>query len=314
MLITPSPAPPGVPSWAQVKLTGRLPATGPASGDIRTLPGGQAPGQTVRALAAALHLSGSPQRVTGGWRVTGTGTLQVMNGPGLRWTYVGASAVPRCGGPILQAPRASPAIAAAGSSPSTGSHARPAVPTALDRMCPMKPGQLEPFEPEPPQAVARPVLQAAGVAGSPLRISTIGSYTFVSADPAVDALPTAGFTTTVGFDPGGPITQASGWLSHPARGSAYPLTGAVQAFDRLAQSVHPMPGAHLPQVICPLDPDALCGTPGAIRVVQVTGADYGLSLSYDRGQPVLVPSWLFSIAGTGLRIPEVAINPRYLGS
>ncbi len=89
---------------------------------------------TVRALAAALHLAGSPQRVPGGWRVTGTGTLQVMNGPGLRWTYAGASAVPRCGGAILQVPRASSAIAAAGSGASTGSHARPAGPTALDRM------------------------------------------------------------------------------------------------------------------------------------------------------------------------------------
>ncbi len=65
--------------------------------------------------------------------------------------------------------------------------------------------------------------------------------------------------------------------------------------------------------MCPLNPDALSGTPGPIRVVQVTGADYGLSLSYDRGKPVLVPSWLFGVAGTGLRIPEVAIDPRYLG-
>jgi hypothetical protein len=47
-------------------------------------------------------------------------------------------------------------------------------------------------------------------------------------------------------------------------------------------------------------------------VVQVTGASYGLALSYNRGEPVLVPSWLFSVAGTALKVPEVAVNPRYL--
>ena len=319
-----SPAPLGVPVWAQVKLTGRLPSSGPASGTVHTLPGGQAPAAAVRALAAALHLSGAPQRVTGGWRVTGPGTLQVTDGPGLRWTYLGAPPIPWCG-PVLPRPQMPPgAPNTAGGGAATGSNPRAAVPSAIGRSCPMKPGQLEPYDPVPPpsgstappagpaaQAVAMPVLQAAGVAGSPLRITTIGSFTFVSADPVVGGLPTAGFSTMVGVGPGDRITQASGWLSRPVAGSSYPLVSAQQAFNRLKQSTHPT--AHPPEIMCPLSPDTLCN-PGPIREVQVTGAAYGLALSYNRGEPVLVPAWLFSVAGTGLKVPEVAINPRYLGS
>jgi hypothetical protein len=316
MSILPSPAPPGMPGWAQVKLTGRLPSGGPARGAVRSLPGSEAPAAAVRALASALHLTGTPQRVAGGWRVTGSGTLQVADGPGLRWTYLGAPVIPRCG-PISR-PQTAPGAANA----STGSNPRAALPAAPGRVCPMKPGQLEPFDPVPApstgppsgpsaQAAAMPVLQAAGVAGSPLRITTIGSYTFVTADPVVGGLPTAGFATSVGVGTGDRITQASGWLSRTATGSSYPLIGAQQAFDRLKQSTHPVAGAHPPEVMCPLSPDTLCN-PGPIRVVQVTGAAYGLALSYNRGEPVLVPAWLFSVAGTAVKVPQVAINPRYL--
>ena len=324
MLIVPFPAPPGVPGWAQVKLTGRLPSGGPARGAVRTLPGGEAPEATVRALASALHLTGAPQRVTGGWRVTGLGTLQVTDGPGLRWTYLGVPVVTQCG-PIVRTPPVPGAANMAGSGVSTGSNPRAVAPAAAVTICPMKPGRLEPFEPLPTpsgsaavpsgpsaEAVAKPVLQATGVAGSPLWITAIGSVTFVSADPTVDGLPTSGFATTIGVGPGNRITQASGWLSRPATGSSYPLVGARQAFNRMKLATHPVSGAHPPEVMCPLSPDVFCG-PGPIRVVQVTGAIYGLSLTYNRGEPVLVPSWLFKVAGTSLRIPEVAINPRYLG-
>jgi hypothetical protein len=323
--VLPSPVPPGVPGWAQVKLTGRLPSHGPTRGTVHSLPGGEAPAATVRALAGALHLTGAPQRVAGGWRVTGPGTLQVSDGPGLRWTYLGGPAIPWCG-PVLPRPQQTPgAPSTAGSGVATGSNPRAAVPGAIGRSCPMKPGQLEPYDPVSPpaasvappsgpsaQAVAMLVLQAAGVAGSPLRITTIGSFTFVSADPTVDGLPTAGFSTMVGVGPGDRITQASGWLSHPVAGSSYPLVSAQQAFNRLEQSTHPVAGGRPPEVMCPLNPDTLCN-PGPIRVVQVTGAVYGLALSYNRGEPVLVPAWLFTVAGTGLKVPEVAISPRYLG-
>jgi hypothetical protein len=323
--IVPSPLPPSVPWWARVELTGRLPSSGPATGTVHTLPGGEVPEATVRTLASALHLTGAPQRATGGWRVTGPGTLQVSDGPGLRWTYAGAPVILWCGPPVQRPPAAPGPPNTAGGGGATGVNPRAAAPAALGLVCPMKPGQLEPFDSVPApsgaaappsgptaQSVAMPVLQAVGVAGSPLRITTIGSVTFVSADPVVDGLPTAGFSTMAGVGPADRITQASGWLSRPVAGSSYPLIDAQQAFNRLEQSTHPVAGAHPPEVMCPLNPDTLCN-PGPIRVIQVTGATYGLALGYNKGEPVLVPAWLFSVAGTSLKISQVAINPRYLG-
>ena len=318
------PVTPGVPGWAQVELTGALPTTGPGKGAVRSLSGGQAPAATVRALAAALHLSGSPRRVTGGWRSTGPGTLQVFDGPGLRWTYLG--------GPIVHWCYYGPPIRISGVNPPGGMGALAAArPARLIAACPMKPGQLEPAEPvpvpsgwrTPPTRMSAPsgtaavsaakaVLRAAGVAGAPLRITTIGSDEFVSADPTVDGLATSGLPTTVGVGPGNRIGQASGWLGQPVPGASYPLISARQAFNRLKSAARPRAGGHPPEVMCPLNPDVFCGTPGPIRVMRITGAVYGLALSYNRGEPVLVPSWLFSVAGSSLRLPEVAINPRYL--
>ena len=322
----PLPAPPAIPGWANVTLTGKLPASGPASGAVRSLPGGAAPQATVRALATALHLTGSPQRVPGGWRVTGGGTLQVADGAGQHWVFVATPIFMRCLGPVVRASKSPPVASGRGAAGAVGSVAgksSASLPSGLARACPMKPGQLEPAEPLPvpstsaptgqaAQAAAAPVLRAIGIAGAPLRIMIIGSYTFVSADPDVDGLPTSGFSTTVGVGPGNRITQANGWLSRPAAGAVYPLVGAKQAFSELKASTHPTRGGHPPEVMCPLNPDVLCGTVGPIREVLVTGAVYGLSLSFNRGEPILVPAWLFSVAGSGLRIPEVAIDPHYL--
>ncbi len=287
------PVPPGVPGWAQVELTGRLPATGPARGAVRSVSGGQAAPATVRALAIALHISGSPRRVSGGWRATGPGTLQVADGPGLRWTYLGEPIVPQCYGPPIRT---------SGLTSHDGMGAAAAgQPDTVTAACPMKPGQLEPAEPVPTpsgwrmptpmgapspaaaESVAKAVLQAAGVASVPLRITTIGSYEFVSADPTVDGLATSGLSTTVGVGPGNRIAQANGWLSRTVTGNSYPLISARQAFNRLKSASHPRAGAHPPEVMCPLNPDEFCGT-----------------------------AWLFSVAASSLRLPEVAINPRYL--
>ncbi len=332
----PMPGPAGLPGWLHVELAGTLPASGPAHGAVRNLPGGTAPLATVRALATALRLTGSPRRVGAEWRVTGTGTLVVTDGPGVRWMYVASPLAIRCLAPIIRVPPAHSAagVSGAGTGVPAGSGAGTAVgsvagkagaanPTSGVTACPMKPGQLEPAEPLPTptagapsgqaaEAAAAPVLRAAAVAGAPLRVTTIGSFTFVSADPAVDGLATAGFATTVGVGPGERITQASGWLSRPAAGAVYPLIGAKQAFDRLKSSSRPTAGSHPPEVMCPLNPDVLCGRAGPIRLVLVTGATYGLALRYDEGRPMLVPSWLFSIAGSDLRVPEVAVDPRYL--
>jgi hypothetical protein len=307
--LTLAPPAPGLPAWVRVKLTGKLPASGPSTGTVQELPAAAVTAATAQGLASALHLSGAAQRVTGGWRATGAGTLQIADGDGQHWTYLGVSLFRPCTGGIGGAAAGASAVAPRAAQPGPGNIA-----------CPVKPGQLEPADPLPGQpsglgppstasaeVAAKPVLAAVGLAGAPLRTATIGSYTFVSADPVVAGLPTTGFATTVGVGAGDRIVQASGWLGHGVAAGGYPLISAQQAFNQMKALSHPT--AHPPELMCPLNPEVLCGTLRPVGQISVTGAVYGLALSFSKGQPVLVPAWLFGISGNGLRVPETAISP-----
>ena len=58
----------------------------------------------------------------------------------------------------------------------------------------------------------------------------------------------------------------------------------------------------------------MCPTPQPSRV---TGAQLGLILSYDAshtGSAVLVPAWLFAVAGTNDPVPVIAVAPTYLAA
>ena len=56
------------------------------------------------------------------------------------------------------------------------------------------------------------------------------------------------------------------------------------------------------------------GKPGCepIPPTVITGASLGLSLRHELGQPLLVPSWLFSIKGSTEPASIVAVDPHWL--
>ena len=379
----------GTPGRAQVELVGRLPSSGPRRGAVWQLRGGPAPAGSVRALASALHLTGTPRRSATGWRVSGHGILQVSDAPGQHWTYAGPPGPPGsagpagssgppgsepCAGPLmpravtkarLTAPRriqltawSCPQAAPRSRSPG-GSGTRspagpgPRYPAGPGSGYPAAQGPGTPATAGPPPAppaesAAAPVLRAAGVAGSPVRTTSAGSVTSVSADPAVRGLPTTGFSTVVGVGPGGAISTASGWLGRPVRGSVYPLDGAEQAVGTLraaAAKAAPAPrGGNPPRAECPVEPSGpACASSsgpraGPVPLIRVTGAAYGLVLAYaststgpagsaasgsadggasgpgGSGRPLLVPAWLVRVQGSGVPVPEVAVSPRYLAS
>jgi hypothetical protein len=166
------------------------------------------------------------------------------------------------------------------------------------------------------------VLSAAAAGSPPQAVHTAvaGAVTSVSADPAVQGLPTSGFATVVSVGPGNAITTASGWLSRPVPGAVYPLISAGQAARALRAAVtRTAPrGGNPPRGACPVKPGVGCAGAGPVRLLRVTGAVYGLALGYDGtgtgSRPVLVPAWLVRVAGTGEPIPEVAVSPRYLAA
>jgi hypothetical protein len=157
------------------------------------------------------------------------------------------------------------------------------------------------------RAAAAPLLAAAGVDGDPRVQAWPGSPTAtVLIDPLVAGLPTSGVRTLVDVDAAG-VAGAMGRVGVPAEGPAYPILTAQQTFDRLAEMPVPMPA-----IACP---DTVDGSPNPCPTptpMSVTGAVLGLQLAYDAGSPVLVPAWLFAVAGSDEPLAMVAVVDEYL--
>ena len=255
----------------------------------------------VTALATALGLRGEPVRAEHGWELdTAAGLLRVRDDG--EWSFS------RVGLPC-------PAYAVDVTSPDGGAgvscaSAEPAEPVGSDTgsvpssegLAPVRDQDATAPEDADALAAAGPVLAAAGVDGDPRVISWPGSPSAaVVVDPVVAGLPTVGVRTVVDVDDAG-VLGALGRLGDPAEGPAYPILSAQKAFDRLAALPVPLPAIGCPESV-EGQPDP-CPTP---TPVSVTGASLGLTLAYDAGDPVLVPAWLFDVAGSDEPLAVVAV-------
>jgi hypothetical protein len=100
---------------------------------------------------------------------------------------------------------------------------------------------------------------------------------------------------------------ASGWLQRGTSGPAYPLVTARAAYDTLVRTPLPMPLMACPEPVPPGMDTVTCGGP-----VSVTGARLGLSLQDSQDGLLLVPAWLFDVAGSPQPLAELAVEPRLL--
>lgn len=146
---------------------------------------------------------------------------------------------------------------------------------------------------------AAPVLKAVGQDGARTAADTVrGAERVVEADPVLSGLPTQGWTTRLQVGPDGQLSGGSGRLLTPQKGASYPVDSAKAALDRLNEAATPATSSPAP------------GT------ASVEDARFGLSAHYEKGQPVLVPSWLFEVRQPGATEPvtlaEVAVDERYL--
>lgn len=284
------------------RLSGVLP-TGPASAAVYRFPG-QVPVTALRALTQALDLTAAPVRHAYGWAVSGRGGAQLLvrdDGAG-QWSYV------RQAGPGTCLPQVELDAAPA-----------PGYGTACSG--PAVPGTPGSPPAGPSAAVARaaagPVLAAVGLSAPDATVWTGSPVSTVSADPVGGGLATVGLSTTVSVDRAG-VVAAQGWLGTATVGAQYPLVTAEQALRSLSRMAHPMGGeasgvaAPAVAIACPMPAGPatpVCGGPTVI-----TGARLGLALRYDVSAPVLVPAWLFSVAGDPTYpIVVTAVQPRYLG-
>ncbi|MEV5883163.1 hypothetical protein AB0L74_10670 [Streptomyces sp. NPDC052020] len=170
---------------------------------------------------------------------------------------------------------------------------------------------------------AAPVLAAAGQRGAALDArQVLGGRRVVNAEPEVGGLPTYGWTTGVTVGAGGEVTGGSGRLKAPVRGDVYPVLAAERTLALM--NAAPAPGARGGIGGCagpvPAEgggPRAAC-EPSAVprQTVTVERAVFGLAAHSVRGDPVLVPSWLFEVRAPGGRAPSTvtypAVDPAYL--
>jgi hypothetical protein len=277
-------------------VSGKLPA-GPASARVHRF-GSSDP--DVSRLADALGLDEAAVR-TGEGLPAGSGTvLRVGAAPGGPWQFARADAY------VCQ-------DALVGENPEG----------SVSSTCAAPPETARPAVADPPteaaaRDAARPVLAAAGLDIGDARVepavdpasrgtTAVGfaaDARTVRVDPVVDGQPTSGLATTVTVDADGVLT-ASGWLGDAQPSDTYPVVSAKEAVARLAAM--PVPLIACAESAKPVPPGPVCGGP-----VEITGASFGLSVQWESGRAVLVPSWLFDTAGGLEPLAVVAVDSAYL--
>lgn len=205
---------------------------------------------------------------------------------------------------------------------------------------------------EEARRAAEPVVEALGLEGAAMDAGTErDGLRIVRVDPRQDGLPVHGRTTEVGVGHGGALAGGSGRLAGLERtdGKAeYPVVDAARALAALngrsgrtgpqvlcaepaegkpgpGRPEPARPGADGPDAVPPADGDPgvpggagspePCGPGGGRGTLEVTGAEFGLSAYRSQGRDLLVPSWLFEVAGPDGRqrtVAHPAVEPEYL--
>jgi hypothetical protein len=125
-------------------------------------------------------------------------------------------------------------------------------------------------------AVAGPVAERLGLGDAVLDASeAFGDTRSVRIVAELDGLPVYSWNNQLNVGPDGTLTGGTGSLIEPAAGDEYPLIDADEALKLMNDGATEPPE------------DAL--------IVEVAGAELGLSMQYSEGEPVLVPSWLFEV-------------------
>ncbi len=270
-------------------LTGTLPS-GPSSAAVYRFSADATSRDDVAALASALGVTGTPVRHQHGWEVSAkSGDVRVHDG-GTSWSYSrGTSECPSYAVDIDNADGAISSSGCAVAVPPTATAATPAPSAPTDSVA---------------LSAAQHVLSAAGLDPAPARVlAGADGYPVrtVVLDPTVGGLRTSGARTVVDVGAGGAL-GAMGVLATPTPGDSYPIVSAAAALDLLRAMPRPeMAIACVQGKACP-----------GVGPQPVTGAVLGLSMAYDAGAPVLVPAWLFTVAGSDEPVPVVAVERAYL--
>lgn len=275
----------GKPGTSAYVLTGSLPGGRPGTAPIYRFATGRAPIDLVRRLASALGLAGTPARDMAGWRLTSGGRdLAVFDGPGWPWqlnNFIGR-VIPHTG--CVPAPCPGPAA-------------------TDDPMDPVR--GLRPPTTSSAKHAAIKVLTALGQSAADLRTTVYGGVAQVRATRQVAGKAAVDLGTGLVIGGDNRVQSGAGWLGAPPKaGPSYPLIGAAEAFKLLQLQTGPL------SMDCPSG----CPLPASgVGSQRVTGARLGLMVATDERGSLLVPAWLFTMAGQQQPVPVLAVESRYLG-
>lgn len=242
------------------------------------------PGEVTRSevaeLARALDMTARPVEDDGGWRVGGgqDGTGPVLTvGTGQAsgsWSFsrYGPGA-PSCMKPLPE------------KGPGRSERPKPSCPSRDSAGGGVAEGEPVP-EKQAEQAV-RAVLKPLGLQHAKLSAAgTQGAKRLVTANPVVDGLPTLGWSSTFTVGADGTLARGHGRLGGLDKGATYPLLSAEQTLKELNDSRGGSPS------VAPGEPD-----PSGEKksTASVTDARFGLETHFSHGDPLLVPSWSFTV-------------------
>jgi hypothetical protein len=254
-------------------VVGVLPA-GPKTAVVYRFSTGATPDDTAVALAAALHLAGSPVRHDHGWSVAAGGAELRVRDDG-SWSFWRSDATCPYRVDVDTADNSQTAVGCAAP-----------IPGAKDSVTDAE-----------ALAAAVPVLTASGATGTPS--VNRADLVRVSASRVVDDLQVSGGDTSVTVDRDG-VVDATGITGTPAAGPAYPIITAAQALDVLR--AQPKPAiACVAGATCP-----------GVGPEHVTGAVLGLVPGDDDGTSVLLPAWLFTVKEQSTPIAVMAVQDQFL--
>ncbi|MCF6522955.1 hypothetical protein [Streptomyces sp. JJ36] len=263
-------------------------------------PAGGVTAEKVRAVAEALDVAGEPVHRHGRWRVGGhrdgsgpTLTVGAEQAAG-SWSFVryAPASDDKCGKPDGRS-RTLPAPCPGGPVGGPGASGGDPVPAAEAKR------------------QVRPVLRALGLGGARLDASaTQGALRTVVARPEVAGVPTHDWSSTFTVAGDGRLVRGHGRLGALTRGAEYPVLPAADTLRELNERRGPVgqlppcsaapPAAGEPHPERPEGSDvAPCRQTGPDGTATVTGATFALATQYSRGEPVLVPSWVFDVRPSG---------------
>ncbi|MET9500275.1 hypothetical protein ABZY42_00805 [Streptomyces sp. NPDC006622] len=173
---------------------------------------------------------------------------------------------------------------------------------------------------------AAPVLKAVGQDDAKIDASRVmGARRIVNADPEIDGLPTYGWTTGVTVSAQGEVVEGNGQVKAPVEGETYPVLGARETLDRMNAApgadhrmgiggcATPVPAKDRLESPC----EGSTGVPRK-ETLTIEDAVFGLAPHASGGRQALVPSWLFSVRGTGAgedyTVTYPAVAPEFLSA